>query len=75
MTTLTQSLVAHPCAHCGGAVSLVDHTGRERVFRGVPVRYPAGSVLPTCADCDALWLGEDLLALVYGSFRAQVAAT
>jgi hypothetical protein len=53
--------VSFTCMECGGSVEPVAKAGRSRVVqRGVTMEIPASILLPTCVDCDEVYINKHL---------------
>ncbi len=65
------AICAEPCSECGGTIVLKDHGGRAYVWRGSPVQYPSGLLIPTCEQCGSIWTDAALSDRIKASFDAQ----
>ena len=63
-TTHERDILAEPCGECGGRITPADLSHRIRKVRGRAYHYPAGVLIPTCEQCDAVWMDAALSDLV-----------
>ena len=60
------------CAECGGAVWLLARSGRTCSYKGErPFTVPAALAIPTCDDCDAEWIDDEIASVLDEACAAQ----